>query len=105
MKEANPRLIGAFVLGGVALAVAALVFLSSQDLFEKKRRFVMYYQQSVKGLRLGAPVQLRGVPIGQLMAIDGIYEPERATITPRVTIEVNPETLWQIVRNWTLMII
>ena len=29
MKEANPRLIGAFVLGGVALAVAALVFLSS----------------------------------------------------------------------------
>ena len=96
MKQANPRLIGAFVLGGIALAVAALVLLSSQDLFAKKRRFVMYYQQSVKGLRLGAPVQLRGVPIGQVIAIDGIYEPERATITPRVTIEVKPETLLNV---------
>ncbi len=96
MKQANPRLIGAFVLGGIALAVAALVLLSSQDLFAKKRRFVMYYQQSVKGLRLGAPVQLRGVPIGEVIAIDGIYEPERATITPRVTIEVKPETLLNV---------
>ena len=96
MKEANPKLIGAFVLGGVALAVVALVFLSSQDLFAKKRRFVMYYQQSVKGLRLGAPVQLRGVPIGEVIAIDGIYDPEGATITPRVTIEVKPETLLNV---------
>jgi paraquat-inducible protein B len=93
LKQANPRLIGAFVLGGVALAVTALVFLSSQDIFAKKRRFVMYFQQSVKGLHVGAPVQLRGIPIGEVIAIDGIYEPDRATITPRITIEVKPETL------------
>ena len=93
MKQPNPRLIGAFVLGAVLLSVAALVYLSSQDLFAKRRRFVTYFQQSVKGLKLGAPVQFRGIPIGEVIGIEGVYDSEVGSVTPRLLLEVKPETL------------
>ena len=64
MKEANPKLIGVFVIGGLALFVAALLFLSSRDLFTPKSIFVAYFQQSVNGLNVGAPIRFRGIPVG-----------------------------------------
>lgn len=93
MKKANPKLIGAFVIGGLALVVAALVLFSSQDLFTPKRFFVAYFNQSVNGLNVGAPVRFRGIPIGEVLQIDGIYDPETGNMIPRLTLEFHPETM------------
>ncbi len=93
MKESNPKLIGVFLIGGIALAVLAVVLFSSQDFFTQKRLFVAYFQQSVTGLNIGAPVKFRGIPIGEVLEIEGMYNPAEGTMMPRVTIEFLPETL------------
>lgn len=93
MKESNPKLIGAFIIGGVALAVLAAVLFSSEEYFTPKRQFVAYFQQSVTGLNIGAPVKFRGIPCGEVLAIDGIYDSNDGSMTPRVTLEFLPENL------------
>ena len=93
MKEANPKLIGIFVIGGFALVAAALVLFSSQDLFTPKRIFVAYFRQSVNGLNVGAPIRFRGIPVGEVLRIDGIYDPETGNMIPRLTLEFRPETM------------
>ena len=93
MKKANPKLIGAFVIGGLALVVTALVLFSSQDLFTPKRFFVAYFQQSVNGLNVGAPIRFRGIPVGEVLHIDGVYDPDTGNMIPRLTLEFHPETM------------
>lgn len=93
MKEANPKLIGVFVIGAITLLVAAVVLFSSQDLFTPKRTFVAYFQQSVNGLNVGAPVRFRGIPVGEVVNIDGVYDPDNGNMIPRLVFEFRPETL------------
>ncbi len=99
MKEANPKLIGVYVVGGMALLVVALVLFSSQDLFSPKRHFVAYFQQSVSGLNIGAAVRFRGIPVGKVIHIDGIYNPKTGNMIPRLILEIHPETLRNVVLN------
>ncbi len=93
MKKTNPKLIGVFVIGGLALVVTALVLFSSQDLFTPKRFFVAYFHQSVNGLNVGAPMRFRGIPVGEVLQIDGVYDPATGNMIPRLTLEFHPETM------------
>lgn len=68
-KNASKTLIGAFVIGALALVVAGTVIFSSGKFFRKVFRNVMFFEGSVKGLQVGAPVVFRGVEIGQVTDI------------------------------------
>jgi len=68
-RRANPALIGAFMLGAVALAAAVVVIWGSGRFFRQTRSFVCYFSGSVNGLNPGAPVKFRGVPIGSVTDI------------------------------------
>jgi paraquat-inducible protein B len=70
MASWHPKRVGGFVLAGVALLVVAVVLVGSGSLFSKKPTFVSYFTGSVAGLRVGAPVKLRGITIGQ---VTGVY--------------------------------
>jgi len=48
-KRASPALIGAFVLGAVAITVVAVVALGSGRLFRSTQKFLMFFQGSVNG--------------------------------------------------------
>lgn len=63
-KQANPTLIGAFVTGAVALLAVAVLLFGGSEYFKPKARYVAYFPESVKGLRVGADVLFRGVRIG-----------------------------------------
>ena len=58
-RKANPTVIGAFVIGGVVIGVAALLVLGSGKVFHRMRPFVLYLQGDVTGLRIGSPVRFQ----------------------------------------------
>lgn len=74
-QRSNPAIIGGFVLGAMALVVVAVFMLAGGSLFERKQRYVMYFENSVFGLQVGSPVVFRGVQIGSVKRVDIRYEP------------------------------
>ena len=95
-KQANPTLIGAFVLGAVALIVAALLMFGRGDFFVEKRRFVLFFEGSVNGLDVGAPVKLRGVTIGKVINYKAVYSREQTELWIPVFIEMEEQRVEQI---------
>ena len=67
--KANPTLIGVFVLGAILIAIGAVFFFGSADLFAKKQTYVSYFTQSISGLSIGSSVKFKGVNIGKVTRI------------------------------------
>ena len=63
-KKANPTVVGAFVLGALLLSILALLLLGGGRLFDESFECVLYFDESVSGLDVGAPVDFLGVRIG-----------------------------------------
>ena len=84
-KPASPRLIGAFVLGAIALIIAGIVVLGGGKLFQRRTPVVMFFQGSVTGLSVGSPVNFRGVRVGQVTNVYIRYQPDG---TPNMEIPV-----------------
>jgi phospholipid/cholesterol/gamma-HCH transport system substrate-binding protein len=63
------RRLGLFLLSSVAVIVAVIFVLGGQDLFRSSFTFETYFNNSIAGLDLGAPVRFRGVPLGQVTQI------------------------------------
>src|SRR5271154_4824922 len=68
-KRISPTLVGGFVLGGLALALGAVVVLGSGHFFKEQHLFALYFSSDVNGLKVGAPVKFRGVMIGSVTAV------------------------------------
>lgn len=69
MKKNTSFRIGAFIVGAITLVFLALLFFSGGDLFSQKERVVMYFEGSVQGLQVGAPIKLKGVILGEITDI------------------------------------
>jgi paraquat-inducible protein B len=72
-KHTDAAAIGAFVIGAIALGVAAILTFGSGRLFRETEKFVCYFDNSVEGLEVGAPVKARGVAIGRVVHIQLQY--------------------------------
>lgn len=68
-KKLSPTLVGGFVVGALALVVVGIITFGSVRLFSKTFEFVLYFDSSVNGLNIGAPVKVRGVEIGTVTNI------------------------------------
>ena len=64
--KANYFKIGVFTVSGILLAVAAIIVFGAGSLFEKKIAVESYFDESVQGLSVGAPLRFRGVTIGSV---------------------------------------
>lgn len=61
--------------------------------YTSKARFVLYFDESVRGLAVGAPVEFKGIKIGQVTGIRLEYEPKSATFRIPVVIDIEPERI------------
>ena len=95
-KKANPKLIGAFVVGAVALAAIGVVIFGSGRFFAEKFRWVLFFPGSVKGLTVGAPVTLEGVAIGTVTDVKVVYDRETLKFFAPVYVEVFPDRVKDI---------
>jgi paraquat-inducible protein B len=98
MKPPSARLVGLFVIGAVVLAVAAVLTFASGSLFASRYPFVVYFQQSVAGLDVGAPVKFMGVRVGTVRSVSlSLTDRERSLDEVRIPVifEVDQNLLLQ----------
>jgi len=58
-----------------------------------KRRYLLYFDSSVRGLIKGAPVEFRGIQLGKVIDIDVEFDAETEEFLIPVLIETEPERL------------
>lgn len=92
-KPVSKTLIGLFVVGAVALAVAAVALFGSGKFFSSRPIYVMFFSGSVNGLVVGSPVQFRGVKIGEVTKIKALFNPDDVSFTIPVYVEIDPKSV------------
>jgi paraquat-inducible protein B len=92
-KQVNKTVIGAFVVGAIALLVVALVIFGSGAFFKLRPKFVMYFDTSVKGLNVGSPVNFKGVPIGAVTEVLLQFNVKDLKLKIPVFVELYPERI------------
>jgi paraquat-inducible protein B len=95
-KKANPKLIGGFVLGAVALVVVGVLVFGGGRWFAQVETYVSFFRGSVQGLGVGSPVTFRGVPIGQVKQVDLLYDVEQLDFLIEVVFETDSRSFRQI---------
>jgi paraquat-inducible protein B len=90
-KQGNKTVIGAFVVGALVLAVVGILMFGSGKFFQKTHPVVMYFEGSVSGLSVGAPLVFRGVKIGSVKDIQLLYNAKDQSFRIPVYAELVPE--------------
>lgn len=85
-KQPRTALIGGFVLGGIALLFFAIILFGAGEFFVEKKTYVLYFDGSLAGLAIGAPVTLRGVKVGEVSNI--IVEVNRDDISIKLPVYI-----------------
>lgn len=91
-KAASKTIIGAFVVGAVALVVAAVALFGSGRFFTERPTYVMYFPGSVTGLEKGSPVLFRGVKVGDVTEISAMFD-KNMSVVISVYVEYDPASL------------
>ncbi|MGE5548452.1 MAG: MlaD family protein [Solirubrobacterales bacterium] len=94
-RKFSPSLIGSFVVGAIVLFIAALFLFGSGDLFKEKRRWVTFFDGSVGGLSVGAPVNFRGVRVGTVTDVRLMVDTKDLVARIPVYFEIEPDRI-----NW-----
>ncbi len=89
-KQANPTLIGAFVLGAIILGTVVVLLLAGGQWFQEKRQHMLYFDGAAQGLQVGAPVVFLGVKVGTVKRIQLGLDAENHRFLVSVTIEIEP---------------
>ena len=92
-QKANPTLIGAFVFGAIVIAIGAVLFFGSANLFARKQLFETYFQQTVNGLAVGSNVKYKGVTVGKVTRVQLKFQGADEAPVVRVLYEINTDNL------------
>jgi paraquat-inducible protein B len=102
MTRANPAVVGGFVVGAIALIVIGLLMFGGAGWFVQHNKYVGYFPGSVKGLQVGAPVDFRGVTIGEVTEIRVMFNPRDVSARIPVVMELDPTQIGVTGRDQTV---
>jgi len=74
--KVRPAIVGAFVVGGFALGLIALLSFGSLNFLHKRTGFIVYFDETIQGLTLGSPVKMSGVTLGRVVDNHVRYDPK-----------------------------
>jgi paraquat-inducible protein B len=91
------------VSGGEVSDGRAFILYTDEDsarksIFVPDRRCLLFFDQSVRGLTVGAPVEFRGLPLGRVVEISFEHSPPGDTRVP-VVIEIDSDLLKNAIEN------
>jgi paraquat-inducible protein B len=90
MLPTRPAAVGGFLLGGMAIVVAAILFFGGGEMFAVKTKAVVFFEGSVGGLVQGAPVTFRGVRVGSVSHVVLVLDPGDMQARIPVYLELEP---------------
>lgn len=96
LNKANPLVIGMFGIGAVGLAILSLLFFGTTRWLKETERIVVFFEESVNGLDLGAPVKFNGVPIGQVVGIHLSLDADESQAEIPVILSVEEQRLREV---------
>src|ERR1700709_1066529 len=85
-SKTNPVRLGLFVVLGFAAAIAIGVALGAQHMQRHTVAYFTYFNESVQGLDVGAPVKFRGVNLGTVGDID--VAPDHRAVEVKINFDV-----------------
>jgi paraquat-inducible protein B len=86
--RASKTAIGLFVVGALGLVILGVLVIGSGRLLSERPTYVMFFNGSVNGLRVGAPVLFRGVPVGTVSEIRMKVNPKDLSVLIPVYVEI-----------------
>ena len=92
-EQTSKTVIGGFVVGALVLAVIGVLIFGSGELMKKTNKYILYFEESVKGLSVGSSVAFRGVKVGSVTDVTLQIDPKDMTSHIPVIIEVEPERI------------
>src|SRR5262245_51047871 len=94
-QKINTTSIGLFIVTGVALGVVGLLLFSSSKMFSKTHNLIVYFNESLNGLREGAPVKYRGVTVGSVKRVMVRFNQATNDHTMPVILEIEDKLVYQ----------
>lgn len=88
-SRSTKTLVGTFVIMGLLLFTVGIVALGGGQFFNDSLEYTLYFDGSVSGLAIGAPVVFRGVPMGSVTQISLVANTRDSNITIPVTIRID----------------
>lgn len=90
-KKTNPKLIGGFVVGAVALVIVGVLAFGGGQFLKAKEKGVIFFEGSLSGLDVGSPVTFRGIKVGTVSGIVIKYDVTKQELHIPVYIDIQPE--------------
>lgn len=88
-KQPNKKMIGFFTVSGIVLFMGIMMLFIGDKIFLRDSDLsVLYFNESLKGLRVGSPVVFRGVEVGKVAKIDIITDLDDMTFKLPVYINI-----------------
>ncbi len=89
-KTPNKKMIGLFTFMGVVLFLSFMaIFLRDKFFVKDEDLVVLYFDESVKGLSVGAPVVLRGVELGRVVRVNMLVDVDNLVFKTPVYVKID----------------
>jgi paraquat-inducible protein B len=95
-ERSNPTLIGAFLLGAIALVITGLMVFGGGRFFTEAVTYVAYFPETVSGLNDGAPVNFRGVKVGSVRRIEVQFDAQDLSVRIPVYLQLERRRIREI---------
>src|ERR1700690_3491747 len=91
-RNSNPKLIGGFAVGAIALLVIGAFAFGGGNFLKPKAKAVLFFvTSSLGGLTVGSPVTFRGINVGAVTDIKIKYDVAAQELWIPVYIEIETE--------------